>query len=244
MSTVGRNFNWKRPFGPSILQTTISDELCDIFLSVGNRIRKDKLKKQKLDSRKKLAGNLSEEYGYSFDDGKDLHLEFSKKQLEIVSEELKWLASQYTKLVMPRGSKDPFSDKPNILEVEDIKLVHPLWINYMKQGEWNPIHNHLGLISCVMYLKVPKEIREENDPVKGTELSKKSNTPTAGKIEFSYGSHMPFSKSGITYTPKEKDVYFFPAKLTHQVYPFTSKTERISVSCNFKDIEDTRKRTW
>ncbi len=54
MSTVGRNFNWKRPFGPSILQTTISDELCDIFLSVGNRIRKDKLKKQKLDSRKKL----------------------------------------------------------------------------------------------------------------------------------------------------------------------------------------------
>ena len=81
MSTVGRNFNWKRPFGPSILQTTISDELCDIFLSVGNRIRKDKLKKQKLDSRKKLAGNLSEEYGYSFDDGKDLHLEFSKKQL-------------------------------------------------------------------------------------------------------------------------------------------------------------------
>ena len=52
----------------------------------------------------------------------------------------------------------------------------------MKAGEWNPVHNHTGDISCVTYLKVPKEIQEEN---KTSELSSKSNTPSAGKIEFS-----------------------------------------------------------
>ena len=35
--------------------------------------------------------------------------------------------------------------------------------------------------------------------------------------------------------PKEKDIYIFPAKLHHMVYPFKSKVERISVSVNFAD---------
>ena len=34
--------------------------------------------------------------------------------------------------------------------------------------------------------------------------------------------------------PIEK-IYIFSAKLHHQVYPFKSKTERISVSVNFAD---------
>ena len=34
--------------------------------------------------------------------------------------------------------------------------------------------------------------------------------------------------------PVEKDLYIFPAKLRHLVYPFKSKTERISVSVNFE----------
>ena len=32
-----------------------------------------------------------------------------------------------------------------------------------------------------------------------------------------------------------KDIYIFPAKLHHLVYPFKSKVERISVSVNFAD---------
>ena len=35
--------------------------------------------------------------------------------------------------------------------------------------------------------------------------------------------------------PIEKVIYLFSAKLSHMVYPFKSKTERISVSVNFAD---------
>ena len=57
----------------------------------------------------------------------------------------------------------------------------------------------------------------------------------SGKIEFKYGDNIGYCKNGITYMPKEKDIFFFPAGLTHMVYPFKSKVERVSVSVNFSD---------
>ena len=85
------------------------------------------------------------------------------------------------------------------------------------------------------YLKVPKEIGEENTK---SISSNKSNTPTAGKIEFTYGDTIPFSNAGLICTPVEKAVYIFSAKLKHMVYPFKSKKERWSVSCNFANRKD------
>ena len=46
---------------------------------------------------------------------------------------------------------------------------------------------------------------------------------------------MPYATGGFIKTPKVRDIYFFPAALSHQVYPFKSKAERISVSVNFAD---------
>ena len=110
------------------------------------------------------------------------------------------------------------------LEPNQIILQKPVWVNFMKAGEWNPVHNHTGDLSCVTYLKVPKEIEEEN---KTSELSSKSNTPSAGKLEFQYGDHIGYCNTGMMMNPKEKDIYIFPAKLHHMVYPFKSKVERI-----------------
>ena len=244
MSIAGREFNWRKPFGPLIVQSTISDELHKILLSVGNKIRKKK-SKDDYDYRERLAGNLSEEYGYGYDkkdkkDGKkEVKYEFSKKQFHILEEELRWLAANYTKICYQQKVTDSEID---VWKPEELKIAHPLWINYMKQGEWNPVHNHTGLISCVIYLQVPPEISEENDKRFGTESSKKTNTPSAGKIEFSFGSHIDFGKSGVMFTPKEKQIFLFPAKLNHHVYPFKSNVERISVSCNFEGI--TRKKRY
>ena len=112
-------------------------------------------------------------------------------------------------------------------------MQKPIWVNYMKSGEWNPCHNHTGKISCVTYLRVPKEIQEEND--KG-EHTRKSNTPSAGRIEFQFGNvGMPYSSGGYIRAPQEKQIFFFPAALSHQVYPFKAQTERVSVSVNFDD---------
>ena len=216
MKIKERYCEWFKPFGPYILKTTISDELHKILLDSAYKVRENKKLKNKNDYRKKLAGNLSEEYSYSNI--------FTKEQEEFVDKEFTWLGSVYTKASIEALGKD-LSLQPN-----EVSLLKPVWVNFMKSGEWNPKHTHTGDISCVTYLKVPKEISEENN--KGN-TSSKSNTPCAGRIEFLYGEHIDYSTTGRMIEPKEKDIYLFPARLFHSVYPFKSKTERISVSCNF-----------
>ena len=218
MSLVGRQFIIHQNFGPYITKSTISDELYKILLDTANKIRKNKKLKKDNDYRKALAGNLTEEYSYAN--------AFTTKEEKIVDEELTWLASQFTKFSKQVLGKDL------ALEPDQIVIQKPVWVNFMKQGEWNPVHNHTGDISCVIYLKVPKEISDEN---KTSELSSKSNTPSAGKIEFHYGENIKYCGTGVMMNPIEKEIYIFPAKLHHQVYPFKSKTERISVSVNFAD---------
>ena len=221
MSTIGRQIKFRKPFGPYIVQTTISDELHKILLDTALKIRKNKKLNKKQDYRNKLAGNLKEEYSYEN--------MFTAKQKQIVHEEFLWLASCYTKTA--RQAIDKNEDR----EPYELKLHEPIWVNFMKAGEWNPSHAHSGDISCVTYLKIPKEIEEENETAEHTS---KSNTPSAGRIEFIYGDNIKYCVTGIFQKPKEKDIYLFPAKLRHQVYPFKSKVERISVSVNFGDIID------
>ena len=218
MSLVGREFNVHRNFGPYIVRSTISDELHKILLDTANKIRKNKKLKKDNDYRKNLAGNLSEEYRYAN--------AFTSKEEKIVEDELVWLASEYTKL------SNKIIHQNLGREPKDIVMQKPVWVNFMKAGEWNPAHNHTGDISCVTYLQVPDVIKEENN---SNESSNKSNTPSAGKLEFSYGDQIGYSNTGCIMNPKEKDIYIFPAKLHHLVYPFKSKVERISVSVNFAD---------
>jgi len=216
MSLLGREFTPYNPFGPYIVKSSISDETFDILLDTANKIRKNKFLKNKNDYRKSLAGNLSEEYSYAN--------AFTKKQEKIIEEELCWLASVYTKT----AKKIIFKDLS--LEPKDIVLQKPIWVNFMKSGEWNPLHSHTADISCVIYLQVPDEISEENLK---NESSSNSNTPSAGKIDFQYGDDITYSSTGFMVQPKEKDIFLFPARLRHMVYPFKSNVERISVSCNF-----------
>ena len=218
MSLIGRQFNFEKKFGPYVVKSTISDELHKILLDTAYKIRKNKKLKKDNDYRKKLAGNLSEEYSYAN--------AFTPEEDRIVSEELRWIASQYTKISKVALSRD-FSREP-----DQIVMQEPVWVNFMKQGEWNPAHSHTGDLSCVLYLKVPKVISDENST---SDVSSNSNTPSAGKLEFQYGEDIGYCNLGYMLTPVEKDIYVFPAKLSHMVYPFKSKTERISVSVNFAD---------
>ena len=56
-----------------------------------------------------------------------------------------------------------------------------LWINYMKENEQNPEHSHGGMLSWVIFLKVP-DLEEERKNYKG-----KSYGP--GGVTFHYGEH-------------------------------------------------------
>ena len=226
MSIEEREIQWHCPFGPVIMESVISDELHEILLRRADQLRngthpnKD-VNTETNDYRSRLAGCLSEEYSY---EGALTH-----EEDKLVTIELTQLAAAFTKCARDGGK----IQDAGIRSPDQLIMQKPIWVNYMKAGEWNPAHNHTGKISCVLYLKVPKEIEIEN---KTAEHTSKGNTPSAGKIEFQFcNTGMPFSSGGYMKTPKEKTIFFFPARLSHMVYPFKSNVERVSVSVNFSD---------
>lgn len=105
--------------------------------------------------------------------------------------------------------------------------LQSLWINFMRPGDFNPPHFHSGDLSFVIFLKVPKELKEENKNFIG-----KSSGP--GSIYFQFGEHQEHMITNHKFFPEENQVIIFPATLNHSVFPFKSDCERISVSGNFE----------
>jgi len=113
-------------------------------------------------------------------------------------------------------------------------IVSDLWCNFQRANEFNPPHNHGGLLSFVIYLKVPKEIKEEC--IKHQE-TKSSAGP--GSISFFMGdSDKKNSLTNNSFFPEEGDMFIFPAWLKHWVYPYRSDAIRVSVSGNIVDSLD------
>ena len=102
------------------------------------------------------------------------------------------------------------------------------WVNFMKPGEFNPPHTHSNCdFSSVLFVQIPEKLREENKKFIGT-------TAGPGSISFTYGETQTHSISQKGIFPQEGDLFIFPATLTHFVYPFMCKEERISMSSNCK----------
>ena len=106
----------------------------------------------------------------------------------------------------------------------DFRIHGGPWINFMKKGEFNPIHSHTGEISSVVCIDIPIEISQEETPYE-------SNMPCAGQLEFidyEPGTHKEITKTG--------DIFLFPADLKHCVYPFASDVERVTMSFNVDGV--------
>ena len=105
------------------------------------------------------------------------------------------------------------------------------WVNYQKQTEFNPSHNHGGIYSFVVWMKIPtRHIDQNQNPIASNARNPRissfqfSYTNTLGKIQ-TYTYQMNPEAEGI--------MLLFPSELRHQVYPFYNCNEdRISVSGN------------
>ena len=108
-----------------------------------------------------------------------------------------------------------------------------VWVNFMKKHEFNPIHNHTGVWSFVIWMEVPYDIEDERSVV----MSKNSKCPSSGYFSFMYANGMGSIQTEeipVDKTFRNRAV-LFPSKLHHCVYPFSSTDDyRISVSGNFK----------
>jgi len=114
-----------------------------------------------------------------------------------------------------------FNHYLNFNAIRDYKThLNSIWINEMKQHEYNPVHVHQGSLftglSSVMILKLPKDY--------GLEYSA-SDKPHNGTLQILGNSSGQFSK--IDYQPilEERDFYVFPYDMRHTVYPFNSTDE-------------------
>jgi len=122
--------------------------------------------------------------------------------------------------------------------------LHKLWVNFQKQHEFNPLHNHTGVFSFVIWVKIPTDWREQH----ALPISANSNAPKASDFDFQYTT-MLGDIGRYTYPLDKKSegrMLFFPAKLMHTVYPFYNcDKERVSISGNILfDISENSMRQY
>ena len=106
-----------------------------------------------------------------------------------------------------------------------------MWVNYQKEGEFNPPHDHNGVYSFVIWMKIPTKHFDQNK----NPISLKSNTHLISAFQFQYTNILGQIRPYVYEMNPEMEgtMLFFPAKLAHQVFPFYNCDEdRISISGN------------
>ena len=113
-----------------------------------------------------------------------------------------------------------------INNIREIKIIN-LWVVKQLKNEYNPIHYHNGQLSGVGYLKIPKNMNQN-------EMVRNKKIKTNGTVDFINGQRGFLSKSIYNLNPKVGDLLLFPNYLMHTAYPFNVDEERRSFSFNVK----------
>ena len=110
-------------------------------------------------------------------------------------------------------------------------FLSKMWVNYQKQCEYNPLHDHTGVYSFVIWMKIPTK-QEEQDKIS---FSSEANTQKNSTFQMLYNNILgqPTTMTYYMNPECEGTMFFFPSQLQHQVYPFYNCDEdRISISGN------------
>jgi len=94
------------------------------------------------------------------------------------------------------------------------------WINLQRENEFVPYHEHDGILSYSIWIKIPYD---------------SSNEKFSGNFTFVYSNVLGRVRNYNIYLNKEEEgtIIMFPAKLGHIVWPFyEEKKNRISISGN------------
>lgn len=120
--------------------------------------------------------------------------------------------------------------------------LRSFWVNFQYKHEFNPIHDHAGMLSFVAWLKIPTNFVDQHK----LPISANSNAPVASNVQFLYQDvvgnictyDLRMSKS------MENVIFMFPSQLKHCVYPFYEcDEERVSISGNLS-FDSTSYTNW
>ena len=108
-----------------------------------------------------------------------------------------------------------------------------MWVNFQKKGEFQPVHDHSGIFSFVIWMDIPYHSKDES---KLPFAYSNADPPPGGNFTFVYPIELSrkIIEHVIEMSPEMNGhCCFFPSDLSHQVYPFyTSDKDRISISGN------------
>ena len=157
---------------------------------------------------KELAGVIDDQRGYSQEDKEWFVKEFQPYM------------SVYSRACCEHENgmwDEQWSDKFELIA---------LWINYMKENEYNPPHTHNGQVTWVIFLETP-DLDKERDAYVGRSVG-------PGALTFHYGeaTFPKWNINQITYNPMPGEMWIFPTLLEHSVIPFKTPGTRVSVSGN------------
>ena len=120
-------------------------------------------------------------------------------------------------------------DKPIYLE--------KLWVNYQKKHEFNPLHDHSGVFSFIIFINIPYDLKEEDKYFSGLNCEDREQQIHTSRLAFVNNRANGGLESTLINVDKsfEGKMFMFPARQAHIVYPFyTSDGYRITVSGNMK----------
>tara|TARA_R100000149_G_C5854325_1_gene122110 strand:- start:275 stop:928 length:654 start_codon:yes stop_codon:yes gene_type:complete len=186
--------------GQSVLKLEVP---YDIFFAINEVYEKKFNKLHK--ANKQLIGKIKNEHSLFYD---GVESDKMTKHNTLPRNVLEWFYSAYR-----------FYLKLNKVEQYQLKVTS-IWVNEMKDNEYNPIHVHQGDLftglSSVMILTLPSHY--------GEEYSSKHN-PMNGALQIIGNVNGQFAN--VDYTPevKVRDFYIFPYDVRHCVYPFNSTNE-------------------
>ena len=169
----------------------------------------------------KLVGNIEEQYLMDFKNQINLY------KLETYLRGLAGIYEKKFKYMSSMGNQTMSLDEGTSF---DLRLRN-CWVNFMKKYEFNPIHNHSGLYSFNIFVKVPYNLKEEFDSPRTQNKDQKFPGCFSFYCSNGLGEFVPH----VVEADKEWEqvIILFPSITQHCVYPFyTSDDYRITVSGN------------
>jgi hypothetical protein len=160
------------------------------------------------DFTKQLAGQLDKELGFT--------TESKNKILPYLAPYLGAYDNVYERF---RGKK--YDKKPEY-------FMSAMWINYQRQYDFNPPHDHDGALSFIIYINIPEILKKENAAYIG-------NSCGPGGVQMMWGDGPRGCMTNMSHFPEKGDMFIFPAWLKHWVSPYKSDCVRVSISGNIHD---------
>jgi|TARA_R100001460_G_scaffold12447_3_gene28613 hypothetical protein len=171
------------------------------------------IKNKTTKANKTLAGNIKGSY------------DLIDKDNWFFNRELIPLISEYDKIF------DQKQVIPTLLTNDCKFTLNKFWVNYQAKNEFNPLHDHSGIYSFVIWMQISSDYKKEIE----LPFIKHCNTKNPNSFQFVYTDALgKIRYHNYKLDPSyEGTMLFFPARMNHQVYPhYLSNKDRISISGN------------